>query len=353
MAYELKMPDLTTNDSPIRIVRWIVRPGELVVRGQALMEVETDKATLEVESAVSGRLERCLAVEGEDVAVGQAIALFDANESIRCSSTAPTTQGMPTQAGEATAPAASVQVERTVVSSAGAGMFARNRAARAAQRAPQQAMPLGAAQRTAARRLQLSKQSIPHFYLQSSFDATRIAARRATAASPGIAWDAFLVQAVATTLREFERFCCRFVEEQLVPAHTDAIGVAVDVNDELFVIPVAAPSGKSVEQISWEIRHAADRLRQGDQELRRIASTLITVTNLGGHHVETFVPIINPPEPAILGVGKVRPVPVALPDGGLISQLRGTLTLCVDHRVANGRYAARFLETLITHLEEL
>jgi pyruvate dehydrogenase E2 component (dihydrolipoamide acetyltransferase) len=350
MPYELKMPDLTTNDSPIRIIRWIIRPGDLVERGQSLMEVETDKATLEVESAVSGRLERCLAAEGEEVAVGQAIALFESDESSSASAPVPVA---PPRPSETTASAASAPAQRPTASGSGAGMFARNREVRAAQQTPRQALPLGAAQRTAARRLQQSKQTIPHFYLQTSFDATKMAARRAAASPPGIAWDAFLVQAVAKALRKFDRFCCRFVEEQLVPANTDAIGVAVDVNDELFVIPVAAPGGKSVEQVSLEIRAAAERLRQGDQELRRIASTLITVTNLGGHNVEAFVPIINPPEPAILGVGKISLVPVTLPDGGLVSQLRGMLTLCVDHRVANGRYAARFLETVVIHLEEL
>jgi pyruvate dehydrogenase E2 component (dihydrolipoamide acetyltransferase) len=350
MAYELKMPDLTTNDSPIRIVRWMVGIGDRVERGQALMEVETDKATLEVESAVSGRLERCLVSEGDEVAVGQPIAVFELSGAPASSEQSPAREIRPS---EHQTPTPSMPVPRPTAAKIGVGMFARNRAARSAPTTRKPVTQLTAAQRTAARRLQLSKQSIPHFYLQTSFDATQIAARRAAAPAPGIVWDAFLVHAVATALRTFDRFACRFVDEQLVPAQTDAIGVAVDVNDELFVIPVAAPSGKGLEQISREIREAAARLRQGDQELRRIASTLITVTNLGGHNIETFAPIINPPEPAILGVGKIQLVPVVLRDGGLASQRRGTLTLCVDHRVANGRYAARFLETVVTHLEEL
>lgn len=350
MPYELKMPDLTTNDSPIRIVRWMVRVGDLVERGQALMEVETDKATLEVESAVSGRLERCVVSEGDDVAVGQAIALFELTGASASTAPSPASE---VRLSESPAPASSLPLPRPAAAKAGGGMFARQRAARSAQKSPKPATPLTAAQRTAARRLQQSKQTVPHFYLQTSFDATQIAARRAAAPAPGLVWDAFLVQAVANALRTFDRFGCRLVDEHLVPAQTDAIGVAVDVDDELFVIPVAAPSAKGVEQISREIREAVTRLRQGDQELRRIASTLITVTNLGGHNVETFAPIINPPEPAILGVGKIQLVPVVLRDGGLASQLRGTLTLCVDHRVANGRYAARFLETIVANLESL
>ena len=119
-------------------------------------------------------------------------------------------------------------------------MFARNRAARSLPEQPQRDIPLSVAQRTAAQRLQLSKQTIPHFYLQTSFDATRIAACREAALPNAPAWDAFFVAAVAKALQHFERFRCRFAGERLVPAETDAVGVAVDVNDELFVVPIGA-----------------------------------------------------------------------------------------------------------------
>ena len=75
------MPDLTTNDSPIRIVRWIARPGDTVERGQPLLEAETDKATMEVESAVSGRLDQVLCEADEEVSVGQVIAVFEIAET--------------------------------------------------------------------------------------------------------------------------------------------------------------------------------------------------------------------------------------------------------------------------------
>ena len=127
--------------------------------------------------------------------------------------------------------------------------------------------------------------------------------------------------------------------------------MAIDVDNELFVIPMDAPAGKTVEQISEEIRRAVGRLRSGDQESRRIHSALMTVTNLGSCNVESFVPIINPPEAAILGVGKVLLTPVVRDDGQLVAQHRGTLTLCVDHRVASGKYAADFFGAIVEELE--
>ena len=81
MQFQLKMPDLTTNDSSVRITRWIFQPGDSVMRGQPLLEVETDKATMEVESAVTGRLQEVICQADEEVSVGQVIAIFEVAES--------------------------------------------------------------------------------------------------------------------------------------------------------------------------------------------------------------------------------------------------------------------------------
>ena len=231
-------------------------------------------------------------------------------------------------------------------------MFARNRATAAAAPPQSASLPLSLAQRTAARRLQESKQSIPHFYLQTSFNASAIVACRKAAEPAKLAWDAFFVlrcrqghwpvRPVPLPVRR------RTVGDR---STADAIGVAIDVENELFVIPVASPAGKTVEQISEEIRRGRERLRSGDQELRRIHAALMTVTNLGVCNVESFIPIINPPEATILGVGKVMLTPVAHDDGTIVAQHRCTITLCVDHRVASGRYAAEFLEAIVKELE--
>ena len=136
-----------------------------------------------------------------------------------------------------------------------------------------------------------------------------------------------------------------------MPLETDAIGVAVDHENELYVIPVASPSAKTVEQISDEIRQSVERLRSGDPESRRIRPALLTVTNLGVCNVEAFIPIINPPEAAVLGVGKVMPTPVARDDGWIGVEQRCTLTLSVDHRIASGKYAGEFLAAIVKEIE--
>ncbi len=346
MLFELKMPDLATNDSPIRIVRWMVRTGDTVTRGQPLLEAETDKATLEVESAVHGRLEKVLCTADDEVWVGQVIAVLEVEERAAIANSAGPQDTTPP-------PVASQCSGETSDSAARkpGGMFARNRDALNAASVPAAGIPLSLAQRIAAERLQKSKQTVPHIYLQAPFNAAMIVAYRQAAGPNKPAWDAFFVLAVARAIRRFDRFRSRLDDHRLVPAGTDAIGVAADVDEELFVIPVQSPVGKSVEQISDEIRHAVERLRSGDAEARCIRSALMTVTNLGICNVESFVPIINPPETAILGVGKVRLSPVVEQDGTVAVQPRGTLTLSVDHRVASGKYAAEFLDAIVTELE--
>ena len=142
-------------------------------------------------------------------------------------------------------------------------------------------------------------------------------ARRSAALPEKLVWDAFFVHAAARVLPRFPELACRFENESLVPANTTLIGVAADIGGDLFVIPVERPAEKPIEELSAEIRAAAEALRRGEPGSRRNQPGLLTITNLGGSNVETFTAIINPPEAAILAIGKVRPVVVPGADGGI------------------------------------
>jgi pyruvate dehydrogenase E2 component (dihydrolipoamide acetyltransferase) len=384
MQFEMKMPDLATTDSEIRIARWLIETGQKVERGQPLLEVETDKATMEVESVASGVLAEVRAGANEAVSVGQVIAVMEVEEGSPAAAApaaiAPNTreaaEGVPqlNRSSAGTGPSASTACEQAVAHGSGASgraggsMFARNRAAAAAgtcgagvpparaagTAAPQDSkiIALSVAERTAGKRLQESKQTIPHFYLQTSVNAAAMIARRKAARPAKVAWDAFFVLAVAKNIAKFERFCCRLDGERLTPVETDAIGVAVDIGGELYVIPVAAPTTKTVEWISEEIREGVKRLRN-EPGSRRTQPALMTVTNLGGCNVEGFIPIISPPEPAILGVGRVAATPVVHADGQIGVEHRCTITLCVDHRISSGKYAGEFLGAIVKELEAM
>lgn len=344
-ATPITMPDLATTGSAVRILRWLVKPGEAVTRGQPLLEVETDKAAMEVESIVTGTLVSTNFAEGDEVSAGAVMAVVNA------ASPAPS----PVRAAAPTQAAAPVSAPPKPAN-APTGMFARNRAKAAAQIPPAAttAAPrpsLSPAQKVAARRLQQSKQTIPHFYLQLSANAGSMLAQRQAALPEKPAWDAFFVRAVAVALKQYDRFGYRFEDDTLVPQNSDAIGVAVDVADDLRVITIAQAATKTVAQISAEIRAAAEKLRRGEPLPQSAQSGgAVTITNLGSTGVETFSAIINPPEAAILAIGAVAPqlVPV---DGQAVVQHRVQLTLSADHRVVNGKYAAGFLAAIVREIE--
>lgn len=350
MRYEMKMPDLATTDSQIRVVRWYIEPGQKIERGAVLLEVETDKAAMEVESFVSGTLLEVVSQVDAEVSVGQVVAVLEVDEAAR-SEVVSETPATGATGGVPTPPAGTAPAPPRATGSAG-GMFARNRAAAPPPPAAG-GIRLSLAQRVAGQRLQESKRTIPHFYLRTSFNASAIVAHREASQPSKPAWDAYFVLAVAKALRKFERFRCRLDVERLTPIQSDAIGVAMDDNGELYVIGIADAAAKTVEQISLEIRAGAQRIRGGDQEMRKIRPALMTVSNLGVCDVEGFLPIINPPEAAILGIGKVKPTPTVQADNRIGIEPRCTLTLCVDHRVASGKYAGDFLGEIVKELESM
>ena len=341
MRVEITMPDLATTESEVTLLRWLIEIGQPVQLGEPLVEIETDKATMDVEAVAAGTLQAIQAQAGDRVAVGQVIAVIvnDAPEPVAAAPVAATPQ--------AAAPVAFAPVP-TAPPKVGS-FFARNKAAREqSPPADGASISLSGIQRDIARRLQESKQTIPHFYLTTSANAAGMAAVRA--AAPGkLVWDAFFVQAVARALPDFERLRYRFDGDKLT-RNPDAIGVAVDIDDLLYVVPVENPAALTLAAISERITQRAEAIRSGDPAARKLAGTCITITNLGMENIETFQAIINPPEVAVLAIGKIAPAAVVA-NGQVVVQDRVTISLSADHRVVNGRYGARFLSRVGEELE--
>jgi len=346
----MKMPDLATTGSPMKLVRVLAAVGEAVRRGQAIMEVETDKAVMNVESTVDGVLTRLDVEEGSEIEAGQVVAVFEVGGS---SSRAPVIQNeaAATAMQAATAAGATTPSPDSAASDR-VSFFARNRARRSrVEESPaMRSLPLSLAERVVARRTQASKQSVPHFYLQTSANAEGLARRRAEAEGRKPAWDAFFVIAVARALREHARFGYRFDDDKLTPHGGGAIGVAVDLDGDLYTIAIDDPSGNGVEAVSDDIRAQVERLKSGDLRGRQARATSLTVSNLGGSNVESFTAVVNAPESAILAVGKIMPSVVVV-DGRVAVQNRVNLTLSVDHRVAGGKAAAGFLGAIVREIE--
>jgi pyruvate dehydrogenase E2 component (dihydrolipoamide acetyltransferase) len=350
MEFEMKMPDLATTGSAMMLIRWLAKPGEPVQRGQKLLEVETEKAAVEVESTATGILRETRFSPGDLVCAGDIIAIIETAEAAMPTPPTALTVGPTVPAAQSPAP----------TSKKTGGMFARNRQA-AAKTVPRgvvstksvTGIPLSLARRAVGRRLQHSKQTIPHFYLQTSANAGVMIARRKAAWPEKLAWEAFFVYAAGRMLANFEQLTCRFENETLLPANASAIGVAVDIEGDLFLISVGAPAQKTIEAISSEIHAAAAALRRNEPGSRKSQSGCFTITNLGAANIETFTAIVNPPEAAILAIGKIHPVVMPRGEAGFSVEQRVNLTLSVDHRVVSGKYAADFLSAVVAEIEHL
>ena len=349
----MKMPDLSTASDEVTVVSWNVKVGEEVKRGQLLLEVETDKSAMDVECIADGVLKEILAEEGTAVGAGQPIAIITKRGAAAAgevskpseSETAATATASTSASKEAVAPATGAAAPKRA-----GGMFGRNRAKASEEDSSTPGEALSQAQQVVGRRMTESKQTVPHFYLQRSINAESLLARRAAAGDEKPVWDAFFVQACARALQKHPLLSKRIEGNQLVSAASDAIGVAVDIDGALYVVTVEDGAEKSIAQISDEIRSNVSAITSGDSAAKKLKPACMSITNLGGSGIDSFIPIINPPEASILGIGRITSQAVVV-DEQITSQPRCSLTLCVDHRVANGKAAAAFLAEIVYALE--
>lgn len=415
MARELVMPVLGMNQDTGTLVRWLCQEGDRVQKGDAVMEIATDKITVEIEAPAAGVLSQIRAQEGEEIPVGQTVALIVAEGE-----TAPA-RAKPARAEEAappasrSTPAASPVARRLaeargidwravptqgkriakedveaylaqrpgvasdrVLASPKARRLAREQGADLAQirgsgprgavlaadldgefvpspAAPaDRAQPPGRRWQVMARRLTESWQSIPHFYLARSVDATQLQAWRKACQDkyqPRITLTDLLVKVLGAALSEHPELNASWRDDGAIVRHPEInVGLAVAVPDGLLVPVIPAAQRKTVPDIASARERLVAAARKGALAPDDMTGGTFTVTNLGMFGVERFGAIINPPEAAILAVGAVREQVVPV-DGqpGVRPVLE--LTLSCDHRVADGAAAARFLQTLVGYLE--
>ena len=350
MATEIIMPDLGTTTDEVRVLRWLIEEGQPVTLGQALLEVETDKANMEVEAVTAGRLVSVKVGAGESARAGDTIALVEPAQNDASARVAPPVEKRP----KVNASPRQSRVSPPPSSGPRRGWLAGNRARRAAGSAfagSARSIPLSRVQQTVAERMQQSKQTVPHFYITMTADARAMIARRESKAGPAL-WDAFFAQAASHALREFERMRGLIDGDHLMIRPHPAVGVAVDVNGDLYVVPLDDARSRSPEAISRAIRSAADSLRQGGALPGSPHPVCLTVSNLGAAGVESFGAIVDPSQASVLAVGAVAQAVVVEGDG-IVVRPQVKLTLSVDHRVANGKYAAAFLKRIIELIESI
>ncbi len=406
---EALMPRLSDTMTEGILVQWLKREGDQVSRGDVIAEVETDKATMEVEAYHSGVLTRIIAEPGSVVPIGQPIAVIGdaadadavpasvnpvvaaaAPQSATAVSAPPGRAAVPatrTSRGTARSPLARslarkygldlsritgtgpggrivrADVEAAVSAQAGTRPAPGTPApSRSTTRPPattdspdDERTPLSSIRRITAQRLAESA-AAPHFYLTSVVDAGALLRLRAdlnealAGDGPKVSVTDVLIRACAITLRAHPEVGSSWAGEHIVRHGHVNIGSAVALEDGLIVPVVCDADRKSLAEIATEAHALTGRARAGKLTPGEFTGGTFTISNLGTYGVDHFTAVINPPEAAILAVGTAREEAVVR-DGQLSVATTMKLTLTIDHRVLDGATAAAFLRDLVDLLE--
>jgi pyruvate dehydrogenase E2 component (dihydrolipoamide acetyltransferase) len=388
----VRMPRLSDSMTEATIVAWLKPLGEPFLRGEPLVEVETDKATIVYEAESNGVLAEFLVSEGGTAALGEPIARLagDGPEGGEVTAREPGQAVVPqtAQPVEAAAPprgtatpvdgkrARATPVARRTASQAGVSLHGLTgtgpggrirkldvlRAGATAGPPGAEALkgtttkvPLSATGRTIARRMTESRTEIPSFEVVVRADMSTIVELRRDAAGlidlvPSV--NDFVVKAVAIALREHPEFNSSFVDGQSERHSRINVGVAVAADDALLVPTVVDADLKGLSVIAAETRDLVARAHSRQLSPDDLTASTFTVSNLGMFGVQSFTAVINPPQVAILAVGAAARSPVETGTGAVAFRDVATLTLTSDHRAVYGADAARFaarLQQLLEH----
>ena len=388
MSIDILMPAGT---SEATLTRWAKRPGDALEKGDVLLEIETDKAIVEVEAPGAGVLARIdvpegsrgieagarlglIAAPGEDAA---ALAVAAPNgAAAQTAPAAPATAAQAPAAPPATAASAAMPSTRVKASplarrlaqaaglalsalhgSGPGGRIVKVDVERALQQPPLVApaaptapiAPTAVAhttmRRVIAQRLSEAKRNVPHFYLSVEVDVDAVLAlREQLQAQAGIkpSVNDFVVKAVALAMKRLPAVNASWGEEAMLRHERVDVSVAVATPGGLVTPIVRDADTKSLAAIQAEVKALAARARDGRLKAEEYQGGGFTISNLGMYGVREFFAIVNPPQAAILAVGACEQRPVVR-DGALAVGMRMTCSLSADHRVIDGALGAEFL----------
>ena len=396
---KIKLPDIGEGIAEGEIVRWLVKEGDEVKQFQSLVEVLTDKATVEIPSPYSGRVKKLLAREGERIRVGSPVAEIEieggeapagekVEEAVKVEEK-PQAAAQAIEVGEKArqiirAPpsvrrlAQELGVDLSLVKGTGPGgiitkedvmRFYEENIKRQKQEArvavqetvgvrPVERIPLRGIKRRMAERMIEAKARIPHVYLAEEVDATELVRLRENlkqiAESKGVklTFLPLVIKAVVKALKEYPLLnsTLDYEKGEIIVKKYYNIGIAVDTEQGLVVPNIKDADKKGLFQIAREIEELASKAREGKVGLEDIRDGTFTITNIGSIGSTIGFPIINYPESAILGIHRIVRRPGYYEDR-LEPRYYMNISLSFDHRFIEGGYASRFLAALKRYLE--
>ncbi|MFQ6073866.1 MAG: dihydrolipoamide acetyltransferase family protein [Candidatus Bathyarchaeia archaeon] len=376
MVTKVVMPRLSLTMKEGTVVNWFKKEGETVKKGEPLVEVLSEKVTYDVEAPASGVLRKILAVEGDDVPVAGTLGVI-AEPDEPLPEIEEVATAVPPERVEEVAPLPeremAKKVRERVLASPAAKRLAREhgidltkvkgsgpegRIVEADVRAyleeeaalaprVREVIPLTGIRKTTAKRVSLSARTAPHSTITMEVDMSNTVKLRE---ERQVSYTDILVKAVAQALEEHSILNSTLVGEQIKIYEDINIGVAVATEKGLVVPVIRNANRKSLTEIASTLRGLVEKAREGKLSIEDVTGGTFTITNLGMYEVEVFIPIINPPEAAILGVGKITEKPVIINKEMRIKPVT-YLSLSYDHRIVDGAPAAKFLRRVKQILE--
>jgi pyruvate dehydrogenase E2 component (dihydrolipoamide acetyltransferase) len=415
MPVNIDMPKLSDTMTEGTLIKWHKKVGDRVEIGDVIAEVETDKATMEMEAFDEGVISEIFVAEGGKANVGSVLAVLDGEGSgapapapapAAQPAAAPASAPAPVQAVAQPAPVAAsgerlkvsplarkIAGEQgidlsTVAGSGPAGRIVKKDLANAggvkpssapakpAAAAPvsapapisnaimpvakegDQTVELSSMRKVIASRLLASKQTIPHFYLHVEVDAAPLMALRKQVNDQATQTHGnkytvndFILKAVINACQTVPAVNASFAGDKVINFKHVGMSVAIAVEDGLVTPVIKEAETKSLLQISREVKDFAVRAKDKKLKPAEFDGGTITVSNLGAWGIESFDAIVNPPQAAILSVGAAIEKPV-VKNGQIVPGLRMNLGLSCDHRVVDGAVAAQFLSEIKKLIEQ-
>lgn len=383
---EVKMPRLGVTMQAGTVANWLLEEGDFVEKGDYLFEMETEKATVEIEAMNSGVLRKIIIPEGQEVPVNTVIAILaDEDEEINLSlyleaqpaeeATVQVAAAVEAVAekqeaagkvggGGKAAPKARQLAKQlgidiaTVIGTGKDGLITEKDVQNAvavtettAELRIKETIPLNHVKKSMSENMLNSWRNIPQFTQIVSVNMTQVL--KAKKELGGVSINDVIVKAVANVVREYSIVNSRLEENKIVVFEDVNISVAVNSGQGLVVPVVKNADSKSVSEISKEIKALSEKVNNNQLTLDDYANGTITVSNLGSLGIETGTPIINAPQSTIIFAGSIQKTPVVNEFDEIVVAPMMKLSIAYDHRFIDGVTAAGFTNAVKNALENL
>lgn len=361
MAIEIRIPQINSQVSEARLIKWRVAEGAQVARGEVLAEIEEGALVIEIEATVAGVLSRQLAAEDQLLAMDDLIAYFIPDQEEAISAVPPRISASP--AARKLAKELRIAMEMIDGSGPGGRILLSDVERAYAEKTPpavavsrdlsRKAAAAGSGKsvkvrRITARKMEESWNTIPHFYVTMSIDMTDVIRFRKDL---GVSINDFILSATAHALQEHPWVNSHWNGERGIDQEAINIAMAVATEHGLYYPVIRNCEILNLKQISEEAGVLADKANRGQLQKDEMAAGTFTISNMGMLGVESFGALVTPPQAAVLAVGTVKGEVVVDDQGEPAVAPVMRITLSADHRILDGADAADFLDTLKSYLE--